>query len=45
MTNEQHKEVIKFHKDGKSYREIANYFGVNKNTIRGIIKRSTTSKK
>lgn len=45
MTNTQHKEVVKLHNKGKSYKEIAEYFGVNENTIRGIIKKSKLKNK
>lgn len=45
MTNTQHKEVLKLHNKGKSYKEIAKYFGVNENTIRGIIKKSESKSK
>lgn len=44
MTNKQHKEVIQMHKNGKTQREIAEYFGVNRNSIRSIIKKYKESK-
>lgn len=45
MTNEQHKEVIKMHNQGKTTKQIAEYFGVNKNSIRSIIKKHEVNKK
>lgn len=39
MTNQQHKEVISLHKNGWTYRQIAEKYGVNKNTVREIIKK------
>ena len=44
MTNEQHKEVIKMYKQGKTTREIAEHFGVNRNSIRSIIKKYKENK-
>ena len=38
MNSEQRKKVIKQYKLGMSQREIAEYHGVNRNTIRIIIK-------
>ena len=43
MTNQQHKDVISLHNNGWSYRQIAEKFGVNKNTVRGIIKKHEAS--
>lgn len=39
MTNQQHKEIISLHKNGWTYRQIAEKYGVNKNTVREIIKK------
>lgn len=44
MTNKQHKEVIQMHNNGKTQREISEYFGVNKNTIAQIIKKYKENK-
>lgn len=38
MTSVQRKEVIKLHNEGYSYRQLAEKYCVNKNTIREIIK-------
>ena len=38
MNSEQRKKVIKQYKLGMAQREIAEYHGVNRNTIRIIIK-------
>ena len=39
LTNQERKEVIRLHNNGKSYKEIAEHFNVNKSTIREIIKK------
>lgn len=39
MTNNEHKEVIRLHNEGWSYKQIADKFQVNKSTVAGIIKR------
>lgn len=45
MTNQQHKEVISLHNNGWTNRQIAEKFGVNRNTIAEIVKKYEAKKK
>lgn len=40
MSNQDRKLVIQMHNTGYSYAQLAEYFKVNKNTIREIIKKN-----
>ena len=40
MTNDERKQVKKLHKEGWTYRQLAEKFGVNKSTIAAIIKKN-----
>lgn len=39
MTSKEHKQVIQLHNAGWSYKQIADRFGVNKNSVSSIIKK------
>ena len=39
MTNQNRNLVIQMHNNGYSYAQLAEYFQVNKNTIREIVKK------
>lgn len=39
MTNQQRKEIIKLHKEGYTYVQLAEKYGVNRSSIREVIKK------
>lgn len=39
MSNIERKELYQLHKEGKSYKDLAEMFQVNKNTVASIIKK------
>lgn len=44
MTSQEHKDVIRLHKEGFTYRQIAERFKVNMSSVREIIKKDEEKK-